>query len=91
LEVFTNLLINVCHVDKVLEYCRRAVENSSMMILASLICLMIFSALCTVDDGVTPALDNRMKNGATLDNIEFNRGTVMLAIKRLKNNTASRP
>ena len=32
-----------------------------------------------------------MKDGATLDNIEFNRGTVMRAIKRLKNNTASGP
>ena len=52
---------------------------------------MIFSAVCTVDNGVTPAFDNRTKDGATLDNIEFNRGTVMRAIKRLKNNTASGP
>jgi hypothetical protein len=50
-----------------------------------------FCAVCTVDNGVTPAFDNRMNDGATLDYIEFNRGTVMRAIKRLKNNTASGP
>jgi hypothetical protein len=50
-----------------------------------------FRAVCTVDNGVTQAFDNRMKDGAALDNIEFNRGTAMRAIKRLLNNTASGP
>jgi hypothetical protein len=32
-----------------------------------------------------------MEDGATLDNIEFDHGTVMQAIKRLKNNTCRGP
>jgi hypothetical protein len=42
-------------------------------------------------NGVAPAFENLTEHGAMLDNIEFNRRTVMRAIKRLKNNTANGP
>jgi hypothetical protein len=52
---------------------------------------MIFCAVCTTDDIVTPAFENLMEDDAMLDNTEFSRETVMRAIQRLKNNTAGGP